>query len=452
MAMFKLDADTHPKCSSHSTFRGPLQKAETDQALKLVTSPAETAGVPHIVVMGVGGGGGNALSNMAGSDLQGVTLVAANTDRQALAQVRCAHKLQLGTGLGAGARPHVATEAAEAATDAIAAALDGADMLFVAAGLGGGTGTGAAPAIARLARQRGILTVGVVTIPFAFEGVQRAKIAEEGIHDLLAYTDTLIVIPNQRAVQIADTDLSLKRAFSLVDDVLLHAVQTISDLVVKPGLVNLDFADVATILKNKGTARIGSGAAEGPGRALRAASIALTSQLMGETPISEARGILVNVSGSASLSILEVDQAVDFLRQHAHPEANIIFGAQVVEELADEVRVSIVATGLESDARSSVGNSHPSIRTRLDQPSLTAQHNRSTSYERVRPDKVLERRIDSDPQLQISQAGSHPYRKLEPYDTTQPRTKTWRGVLVATIACAGVCGAAIIAAWNMLLL
>jgi cell division protein FtsZ len=314
----------------------------------------------RIKVIGVGGGGGNAINTMVAGRLEGVEFIAANTDVQALSANKAGVKLQLGKsvsrGLGAGANPDRGREAALEVQDAIGEALSGADMVFVTAGMGGGTGTGGAPIIADLARKAGALTVGVVTKPFLFEGNRRRKQAETGIDELRAAVDTLIVIPNQRLLSVAGESMSLADAFKRADEVLLNAVQGISDLITVHGLVNVDFADVRTIMAAQGMALMGTGRASGPGRAVEAMQAAISSPLLEDVTLDGALGLLVNITGGSSLTLREVDEAVSMAQAAADPDANIIFGSVVDERMADEVKITVIATGF---ARAEGGRARP---------------------------------------------------------------------------------------------
>ena len=308
-------------------------------------------GGARIKVIGVGGGGGNAVNTMVAARLEGVEFIAANTDTQALAANRAGQKLQLGKslsrGLGAGANPERGREAALEQKDAIAEALSGADMVFVTAGMGGGTGTGAAPIVADLARQGGALTVGVVTRPFLFEGNKRRKQAEAGIAELKGAVDTLIVIPNQRLLSVAGESMSLAEAFKRADEVLLHAVQGISDLVAVHGLVNVDFADVRTIMSEQGMALMGTGRSAGERRASEAMQAAISSPLLEDLSIDGATGLLVNITGGPSLTLHEVNEAVTMAQSAADPDANIIFGSVIDERMEEEVKITVIATGFQ---------------------------------------------------------------------------------------------------------
>lgn len=301
-----------------------------------------------IKVIGVGGGGNNAVNRMISAGLKGVDFIAVNTDAQALKSAQAPTRLQIGAkltkGLGAGADPDIGSRAAEESREEIANALRGADMVFVTAGMGGGTGTGAAPIVAEVAREMGALTVGVVTKPFTFEGRKRMNQAEKGIQNLKEKVDTLITIPNDRLLQVVDKKTSLMEAFRTADDVLRQGVQGISDLIAVPGLINLDFADVRTIMSNTGSALMGIGVARGESRAADAARAAISSPLL-ETSIEGARGVLLNITGGADLGLMEVNEAAEIIAQSADPEANIIFGAVIDDSITDEIRVTVIATG-----------------------------------------------------------------------------------------------------------
>ena len=305
--------------------------------------------VAKIKVIGLGGGGSNAVNRMMAARFTGVEFIVANTDLQALRSSPAPYKIQLGakltSGLGAGSNPEVGKSAAQEDRDEIRQVLEGADMVFVTAGLGGGTGTGAAPVVAAVAKDLGILTVAVVTKPFHFEGRRRQQQAETGLAELRAVVDTLISIPNQRLLAVVDRGTPLVEAFKVADTVLLQAVQGISDLILVPGLINLDFADVRTIMSGMGMALMGAGTGKGQNRALDAAQKAVASPLLDETSIEGARGILINFTGGSDLSIHEVEEAAKIVQEAAHEEANIIFGAVIDETLQDEVRITVIATG-----------------------------------------------------------------------------------------------------------
>jgi cell division protein FtsZ len=307
---------------------------------------------PRITVIGVGGGGTNAVDNMIAANLQGVEFVVANTDAQQLMHSRADRRIQLGPhitqGLGAGAKPEIGKAAAEEAADELYRHLDGAHMVFITAGMGGGTGTGAAPVIARMARERNILTVGVVTKPFGFEGVRRARSADQGIEELQQYVDTLIVIPNQNLFRMANERTTWRDAFKMADQVLYMGVRGVTDLMMVHGLVNLDFADIRTVMAEMGKAMMGTGEAEGENRAIKAAEAAINNPLLEDTSMSGARGLLINITGGEDLTLFEVDEAANRIRQEVDEEANVIFGSAVDETLTGRIRVSVVATGIES--------------------------------------------------------------------------------------------------------
>lgn len=304
-----------------------------------------------IKVIGVGGGGSNAVNRMIEAELKGVHFITVNTDSQALNLSLAENKIQIGgkltKGLGAGADPDIGKKAAEESREELVQALRGADMVFVTAGMGGGTGTGGAPIVAEVAREVGALTVGVVTRPFTFEGRKRANQADRGIQELKEKVDTLITIPNDRLLQVVDKDTSINEAFRIADDVLRQGVQGISDLIAVPGLINLDFADVKTIMSETGSALMGIGSACGDNRATEAAQIAISSPLL-ETSIEGAKGVLLNITGGPDLGLFEVNEAAEIISQAADPEANIIFGAVIDETLEDEVRVTVIATGFDA--------------------------------------------------------------------------------------------------------
>lgn len=315
----------------------------------MVDLELESASFANIRVIGVGGGGSNAINRMIEAELKGVQFIAVNTDAQALTLSKAPRKIQIGEkltkGLGAGSIPEVGQKAAEESRDIIREALAGADMVFITAGMGGGTGTGGAPVVAEVAREVSALTVAVVTRPFSFEGRRRMRQAEEGIENLRSKVDTLIVIPNDRLLQVVDRKTSVLDAFRLADDVLRQGVQGISDLITVPGLINLDFADVRTIMSNAGSAIMGIGRAGGSeDRAVKAAKAAISSPLL-ESSIEGARGILLNITGSSNLGLFEVNEAAQVVAEAADPEANIIFGAVIDDSLDDEVRVTVIATG-----------------------------------------------------------------------------------------------------------
>lgn len=321
---------------------------------------------PRITVIGVGGAGGNAVDNMIQSGLQGVDFVVANTDAQALALNPAENRIQLGLkitqGLGAGSRPEIGKAAAEETMEQVESALEGAHMCFITAGMGGGTGTGAAPVIARVARERGILTVGVVTKPFSFEGQRRMRAADEGIAELQKHVDTLIIIPNQNLFLIANANTTFKEAFAMADQVLHQGVRGITDLMVMPGLINLDFADIRTVMSEMGKAMMGTGEAEGDNRAIEAAEKAIANPLLDEVSMRGARGVIINITGGDDLRLMELDEAANHIREMVDPEANIIVGSAFNPDLDGRMRVSVVATGIDARAAEEAPAPAPSAR------------------------------------------------------------------------------------------
>ncbi|MDC0192706.1 cell division protein FtsZ [Alphaproteobacteria bacterium] len=309
---------------------------------------------PQITVLGVGGSGGNAVNNMINSNLEGVDFVIANTDSQALQNSSCKKKIQLGVqstrGLGAGMRPDIGRQAAEETLNEIGQMLEGSHMLFIAAGMGGGTGTGAAPVIAQLAREKGILTVGVVTKPFHFEGSQRMKLADKGLEELQQYVDTLLTIPNQNLFRIANEKTTFADAFKMADDVLYAGVRGVTDLMVQPGLINLDFSDVKTVMSEMGKAMMGTGEASGEGRAIAAAEAAIANPLIDDVSLKGAKGLIINITGGNDITLYEVDEAANRIKQEVDEEANIIYGTTCDDRLEGIVRVSLVATGIEANS------------------------------------------------------------------------------------------------------
>jgi cell division protein FtsZ len=329
----------------------------------------------QIKVIGVGGGGNNAVNRMIQFGLKGVDFITINTDKQALYLSQATQKIQIGEkltkGLGAGANPEIGQKAAEESRDEIIQSIKGADMVFITAGMGGDTGTGAAPVVADIAKELGILTVGVVTKPFLFEGKQRMLNAEKGINELKTKVDTLVTIPNDRLLQVAEKRTSMLDAFKIADDVLRQGVQGISDLIAVPGLVNLDFADVRTIMNEKGLAHMGIGRGSGDSRALDAAKQAIQSPLL-ETTIEGAKGVLLNITGGPDLGLLEVNEAAELVSQSADPDATIIFGAVIDENLQDEIRIIVIATGFEKNEKWPAGKTDRSRSERLVDPIPTA--------------------------------------------------------------------------------
>ena len=314
--------------------------------------PDQTELKPRILVLGVGGAGGNAVNNMIQSELQGVEFVVANTDAQALKQNLSETRIQLGAelteGLGAGSKPHIGAEAAQEAIDEIVSHLKGVHMCFITAGMGGGTGTGAGPIVAKAAKEMGILTVGVVTKPFQFEGNHRMRIADAGIEELHKYVDTLIIIPNQNLFRIANEKTTFADAFNMADDVLHSGVRGVTDLMVMPGLINLDFADVNTVMSEMGKAMMGTGEASGENRAIEAAEAAISNPLLDDVSMKGARGVLINITGGMDLTLYELDEAANRIRSEVDPEANIIVGSTFNPDMDGTMRVSVVATGIDA--------------------------------------------------------------------------------------------------------
>jgi len=308
-----------------------------------------------IKVIGIGGGGGNAVNTMISYQLQGVDFITANTDVQALSTISAPVKIHLGAqitkGRGAGANPELGRQAALESRDALYQCLEGADMVFITAGMGGGTGTGGAPVVAEICKELGALTVAVVTKPFGFEGKVRAQQAEEGISELRKIVDTLIVVPNQRLLSLGGRNLTLREAFKKADDILYHAVRGISDLVIVPGLINLDFADVRNIMMNAGLALMGTGTASGENRAVEAVQKAISSPLLEDNSIQGARGVLLNITGGPDMSLYEVNEASSMIQAEVHEDANIIFGTVIDENMGDEIRITVIATGFEEAAK-----------------------------------------------------------------------------------------------------
>jgi len=329
---------------------GDVRNTTAPATLRLKLADDARSGA-RIKVVGVGGGGSNAVNRMVAAGLDGVEFIVANTDLQALTLNPAPNKLQIGAkltkGLGAGADPNVGRQAALEDTDKLIEALDGADMVFVTTGLGGGTGTGAAPVIASLASELGALTIAVVTKPFRFEGKKRAIQAERGLEELRECVDTVITIPNERLLSTIARNTSLTDAFASADDVLRQAIQGISDLILVPGLINLDFADVKTIMSGMGLAIMGTGVAEGESRAMRAANLAISSPLLEDASVAGARGVIINVTGGNDLSLIEVSEASAVIQEAAHEEANIIFGAVVDPGMDGQVKITVIATGFE---------------------------------------------------------------------------------------------------------
>lgn len=322
--------------------------------------------VTQIKVIGVGGGGGNAINRMVSSGVQGVEFIAVNTDKQVLTFSKATHKIQIGEkvtgGRGAGARPEMGLKAAEESRDAIVDALSGSNMVFITAGMGGGTGTGAAPAIAEIAKSNGILTVGIVTKPFAFEGKRRMQQAEAGIAELAQHVDSLIVIPNERLKLVSDQKITFANAFDVADDVLRQGVKSISELIKVPGLINLDFADVTAVMKDAGHAHMGVGRATGKEKAEAAANAAVSSPLL-ETTIQGAKGVIISITSSPDITLDDVDVAASIIAEAADADANIIFGVAFDEKLEDEMVVTVIATGFGTDSNGIANKSGAAVVT-----------------------------------------------------------------------------------------
>jgi cell division protein FtsZ len=318
---------------------------------------------PRIAVIGIGGAGGNAIANMIAAHVEGVDFIVANTDAQALNSSTAEQRIQLGPdvtqGLGAGSRPEVGRAAAEETVGDIEAILEGTHMCFIAAGMGGGTGTGAAPVVAKAARDRGILTVGVVTKPFTFEGTRRMRAAEAGIAELQKNVDTLIVIPNQNLFLVANPNTTFKEAFQLADEVLQQGVRSITDLIVNPGLINLDFADIRSVMREMGKAMMGTGEAEGDGRALEAAERAIANPLLDGVSMKGAKGVIVSITGGDDMRLMEVDEAANHIKELVDPDANIIWGSAFNPDLEGKIRVSVVATGIDGEALQNTEDTRP---------------------------------------------------------------------------------------------
>ena len=364
-----------------------------------IGAPAVEELRPRITVIGVGGAGGNAIANMITAGIEGVDFVVANTDAQALNNSIAEHRIQLGSditqGLGAGARPEVGRAAAEESLAEIERALDGVHMCFIAAGMGGGTGTGAAPVVAKLAREKGVLTVGVVTKPFLFEGTRRMRAADAGIEELQKHVDTLIVIPNQNLFLVAKAETTFKEAFQMADEVLQQGVRSITDLMVMPGLINLDFADVRSVMAEMGKAMMGTGEGEGENRALEAAEKAIANPLLDGVSMQGAKGVIISIIGGEDMKLLEVDEAANHIRELVDPNANIIWGSAFNPDLQGKIRVSVVATGIEQTASmaeeaarpfnmgSSRGPARPAMPTSMAMPAAEPLFERGPAAEAV---------------------------------------------------------------------
>ncbi len=364
---------------------------------------------PRITVIGVGGAGGNAIANMIAAGIEGVDFVVANTDAQALNNAIAEHRIQLGTditqGLGAGARPEVGRAAAEESIDQIDRALEGVHMCFIAAGMGGGTGTGAAPVVAKAAREKGVLTVGVVTKPFLFEGTRRMRAAEAGIEELQKHVDTLIVIPNQNLFLVAKAETTFKEAFQMADEVLQQGVRSITDLMVMPGLINLDFADVRSVMAEMGKAMMGTGEGTGANRALEAAEKAIANPLLDGVSMQGAKGVIISIIGGEDMKLLEVDEAANHIRELVDPNANIIWGSAFNPDLDGKIRVSVVATGIDqsdshiedtSSRPFSMGSSRGPARPPMAAPAAAAEPLFSRTTPAPEPETAPEPEFDAE--------------------------------------------------------
>lgn len=408
-------------------------QVRVDDRMRLTLSSQERLGA-KIKVVGVGGGGGNAVNRMVDAGLLGVEFIVANTDAQALDQNRATVKIQVGCkltkGLGAGADPNIGRQAALEDTDTLIHALSGADMIFVTGGMGGGTATGAAPVIASLGSELGALTIAVVTKPFKFEGRKRALQAEAGLDALRECVDTVITIPNERLLSIIDRRTSLNDAFVLADDVLRQAIQGISDLILVPGLINLDFADVKTIMSGMGVAMMGTGTAEGDGRAITAAQKAISSPLLEDSSVNGARGVIINVTGGPDMSLMEVNEASSIIQEAAHDDANIIFGAVIDQKLQNKIKITVIATGF--DRRGASRNVPASaIQTPVDLHNYTAH--------------LATSRTETPVEQPLALTGSHGHHapplsvsRRAPIDLTLPTTATGPLTGAGTGAVSGV--------------
>ena len=383
---------------------------------------------PRITVVGIGGAGGNAIANMIESEIEGVDFICANTDAQALSISKADSKIQLGPeitgGLGAGARPEVGKAAAEETVKEIEDALEGVNMVFIAAGMGGGTGTGAAPVIAEAARRKGVLTVGVVTKPFLFEGTRRMRAAEAGIDELQKHVDTLIVIPNQNLFLIAKAETTFKEAFQLADEVLQQGVRSITDLMVMPGLINLDFADVRFVMSEMGKAMMGTGEAEGESRALEAAERAIANPLLDGVSMQGAKGVIISIIGGEDMKLLEVDEAANHIRELVDEDANIIWGSAFNPDLDGKIRVSVVATGIDQSAISATTESAPislSASRPPKRPVIALSEEEPEAVEEPIIDEPLELAMEAEPEPEpygVAEEVEEAAPVVEPFDLT----------------------------------
>ena len=390
---------------------------------------------PRITVIGVGGAGGNAVNNMIENALEGCEFVVANTDAQALQQSRAGNKLQLGArvteGLGAGARPEVGAAAAEESIEDIVDRLSGCHMCFITAGMGGGTGTGAAPIIAKAAREMGVLTVGVVTKPFQFEGARRMRQAENGVEELQKHVDTLIIIPNQNLVRLANEKTTFTEAFALADDVLYQGVKGVTDLMVRPGMINLDFADVRSVMNEMGKAMMGTGEATGEDRAVQAAEKAIANPLLDEISLKGAKGVLINITAGPDLTLFELDEAANRIRSEVDPDANIMVGSTLDPEMAGMMRVSVVATGIDAvkaEAAQPAKAAQPATPAAPVRPTIAA----AVAAQTAQPAQhYAEPEAGQDEQLYSEQAPMVSARAVPPQPRTtpfgQPRVETAEG-------------------------
>ncbi len=379
---------------------------------------------PRITVMGIGGAGGNAINNMIRCNLEGCDFIGANTDSQALTQSLAPRKIQLGInlsrGLGAGSKPDIGRAAAEEQLIDILACLEGSDMLFVTAGMGGGTGTGAAPVIARAAREAGILTVGVVTKPFHFEGNNRMRQAEQGIAELQQYVDTLIVIPNQNLFRIANERTTFAEAFRMADEVLHSGVRGITDLMVMPGFMNLDFADVKTVMQEMGKAMMGTGEADGDNRAIRAAEAAISNPLLDDISMKGARGVLINITGGLDMTLFEVDQAANRIRDEVDPDAQIKVGSTLGEDLEGKIRVSVIATGIDINLMNSTQRSSGAVNLRV----VSSENQRKTHSQAAGHAPYMQQPQQHQPQQQQAQPVVTPSVNAQSQYFTMPQPVT----------------------------
>ena len=375
---------------------------------------------PRITVFGTGGAGGNAVNNMITSGLQGVDFVVANTDAQALTMSKAERIIQMGVavteGLGAGSQPEVGRAAAEEAIDEIRDHLQGAHMVFVTAGMGGGTGTGAAPVVARCAKEAGILTVGVITKPFHFEGMRRMRVAENGIAELHKVVDTLLIIPNQNLFRVANEKTTFADAFSMADQVLYSGVACITDLMVKEGLINLDFADVRAVMREMGKAMMGTGEASGEKRALSAAEAAISNPLIDDASMKGARGLLISITGGKDLTLYEVDEAATRIREEVDQDANIIVGATFDESLEGIIRVSVVATGIDQAALQRPSDAPEARIAELTQKLRADQMRAEQQQQRFAPER-------GEPRMQSHPPAAPPPRRRRPRPRSRPRPR-----------------------------